>query len=381
MTKGKKRTRANNGMGSIRQRADGRWEARYTAPNNGQKSVYGATEKEVTAKLRKKLHEIDIGAWCEPSRMTVATWLQIWLSDYQGHNTERTVRKYRCITNKHFIPVLGKMQLAKVLPLHVRRLINDMHSLQPVTIKNYIRILSAAMQRAVEAGLIRDNPVDNAKLPRVPPANFCVIDRTLLPAFTTAANKTPYPNELLFMLMTGLRIGEIRGLQWGDCDLDAGTMHVQRQLHPANHDSQRFSEPKYGEDRIIHIPDEAVTILRNQRRLQSEQRLASGNWVDDDISHDLIFRLPDGRAHNEHTIYMAVKAAGAAIGKPELHPHDLRHSYAIAALCSGVDVKTVQHNLGHKTAQMTLDVYAAYVEDAGKEGASKLSAYLKNTLK
>ena len=377
MNKSKKRTRANNGMGSIRQRADGRWEARYTAPDKSQRSVYGATEKEVTAKLRKALHEIDAGKWSEPSRMTVKSWLEIWLKDYQTHNAERTVRKYRCITNKHFIPAIGKLQLAKVLPLHIRHMINGMGNLQPSTLKNYIRILYSAMQCAIEAGLIRDNPVANAKLPRVPPTKFCIIDRPLFPAFIEAANATPYPNELLIMLMTGLRIGEVRGLQWGDCDLKAGTIHVQRQLHPINHDNPRYSAPKYGEDRTIHIPEEAVAVLRNQRRRQAEQRLASGHWVDDDISRDLVFRLADGRAHNDRTVYKAVKAAGAAIGKPELHPHDLRHSYAIAALSSGVDIKTVQHNLGHKTANMTLDVYAAYIEDAGKEGASKLSAYLK----
>lgn len=67
----KSRTRASNGMGSIRQRGDGRWEARYTTPSGAQKSVYGKTEKEVTAKLRTQLHDIDAGRWREPSRMTI----------------------------------------------------------------------------------------------------------------------------------------------------------------------------------------------------------------------------------------------------------------------------------------------------------------------
>ena len=58
----------------------------------------------------------------------------------------------------------------------------------------------------------------------------------------------------------------------------------------------------------------------------------------------------------------------------------LKHREVIA-LRSGVDVKTVQHNLGHKTAMMTLDVYAAYTEDAGKDGAKKLSSYLKHVQK
>jgi integrase len=66
---------------------------------------------------------------------------------------------------------------------------------------------------------------------------------------------------------------------------------------------------------------------------------------------------------------------------PALHPHDLRHSYAVAALRSGIDVKTVQNNLGHRYAAMTLDTYAAYTTDAGKVGAELFSAYWKNALK
>lgn len=382
MSKSKKGTRASSGMGSIRQRADGRWEARCTTPDKHQRSVYGKTEKEVTAKLRTALHELDTGIWRDPSKVTVKEWLNIWLTDYQTHNSERTVLKYKCIVDKHFIPQLGKLKLSKVLPVHIMHVITKLNAtLAPVTTKNYIRILGAAFQCAIEAGLIRSNPVDNAKLPRIPPTNLNIIDRADIPAFMDAARTTLYPNELIFMLLTGLRIGEIRGLRWDDCDLDAATVDIQRQLHPNHHDLSRFTPPKYGEARKFHIAPEAVAILRDQRRRQAEQRIASGQWEDDEITRDLVFRMANGNAHTDSSVYDAVKTVGKIIGQPNLHPHDLRHSYAIAALRSGADIKTVQHNLGHKTAEMTLNVYAAYTEDAGKTGAEKLSEYLKMTTK
>lgn len=68
----KKQRRASNGMGSIRQRSDGRWEARYTAPDGKQHSLYAKSEKAVTARLRASLHDVDTGAWRKPSKMTVA---------------------------------------------------------------------------------------------------------------------------------------------------------------------------------------------------------------------------------------------------------------------------------------------------------------------
>lgn len=377
----KGQSRANNGMGSIRKRSDGRWEARYSTPDGRQHSVYASSEKDITAKLHKQLHDVDIGSWVEPSRITVAEWLDIWLADYQGHNTQRTIEKYRCIVNKHFIPKLGQVKLTKLLPLHIRRLVSGLGTLQPITIKNYVRILSASFECAIEAGLIQKNPVDGVKLPRPTPTKLNIIDRAYIPSFIAAAKTTGFPNELILMLYTGLRVGELRGLKWADVDMPAKLIHVQRQLHPVSHDRTRYTAPKYGEDRIIHVPEEAIAILRDQRRRQAEQRIAAGNWNDDEITRDLVFRLLNGHAHNDKTIYKAVKAVGEAIGYPELHPHDLRHSYAVAALRSGVDVKTVQHNLGHKTSQMTLDVYAAYTEDAGKAGADKLSNYLKNAEK
>jgi integrase len=122
-----------------------------------------------------------------------------------------------------------------------------------------------------------------------------------------------------------------------------------------------------------------VDVLKRQRKRQLEQRMAAGAyWIEDERTRNLVFRQRMGQPHTELSIFQAVKTAGAEIGLPELHPHDLRHSYAVAALRSGVDVKTVQHNLGHKSASITLDTYAAYTSDAGKEGAKRLSEYLKN---
>lgn len=377
----KKNTRASNGMGSIRKRLDGRWEARYTTPDGRQRSVYGKTEKEVTAKLRGALHDMDSGTWREPSKMTVAQWLDVWLADFQGDNSERTVIKYKSIVNHNIKPVIGDLKLVKLSPIHIRRLISIMQArgLSQVTISNYYRILCTALNGAVESRLIKENHAAGITVSRGKVKKFHVVERAQFPAFIEAAKETKYGNELIFMLYTGLRIGEARGLRWSDIDFDAGTMDVQRQLHPPSNTVTRVTPPKYDEERVINLPPEAMDVLRVQRRKQAEQRIAMGTeWHEDELSRDLVFRQPNGKAHGEKTISDALRSVGQAIGIPDIHPHDLRHSYAVAALRSGADVKTVQHNMGHKKASMTLDVYMAYTDDAGKEGASKLSKYLQN---
>lgn len=377
----KKNTRASNGMGSIRQRPDGRWEARYTTPQGKQVSLYAKSEAEVTKKLRTALHDMDVGAWIEPSRMTVADWLTVWLSDYQAHTTGRTLETYNSVLKNHVVPIIGTVKMKSLSQMHVRRIISKMqkNNKSPSTIRHVCGVLGASMKCAIEAGLINQNPMDGIKLPRRIKKQFHVVDREQIPSFIAAAQNTAFPNELVFMLLTGLRAGEIRGLRWEDVDFDAGTLHVTRQLHAVTH-KERFTPPKDGEDRVIQLATNAIDVLKAQKKRQAEQRIAAGTeWNEDDISRGLVFRQRTGRPHTETSMYKAVKAAGTAIGIPELHPHDLRHSYAVAAIRSGADIKTVQHNLGHRSASITLDTYAAYTSDAGKEGAKKLSEYLKNT--
>ena len=372
--------RAANGMGSIRQRPDGRWEARYTAPDGRQHSVFARTQKEVSAKLKAVLQQVDGGAWREPTKMLMSQWFEIWLTDYQTHITERTTRRYRCVVNKHFIPSVGNIRVVKLLPLHIRHMVSDMMKAgcKESTIGNYMAIFNSCLEAAVEAGLITRNPADAVKMPRVPPTQFTIVDRADIARFIELAKENPYGNEMVLLLLTGLRLGELCGLRWEDIDFAAGTMHVQRQLHQHWKDLSPITPPKYGEDRILHLAPEALALLREQRRRQAKQRLASNTWVDDDVSKDLVFRADNGAPCGYKSVYRAVKEIGAKMDLPDLHPHDLRHSYAIAALRSGADVKTVQHNLGHRTAKMTLDVYAAYTDDAGRESAAKLSAYLQN---
>lgn len=77
------------------------------------------------------------------------------------------------------------------------------------------------------------------------------------------------------------------------------------------------------------------------------------------------------------TVYREFKRVAAAIGRPDARFHDLRHSYAVAAIRSGDDIKTVQGNLGHATAAFTLDVYGHVTMQMKQESAARMEAYIK----
>ena len=105
------------GSGTIRQRKDGTWEARYTTgvnPKTGkqlQKSVYAKTEKEVRKKLTAILSSLDQGTYMEPEKITVSAWCDLWLKDYVGSVKKTTLEQYRYQIETYIKPSIGAVKL------------------------------------------------------------------------------------------------------------------------------------------------------------------------------------------------------------------------------------------------------------------------------
>ena len=118
----RKSTRAAQGAGSIRQRPDGRWEARITVgtnPGTGKpirRSIYGSTQKEVLATMRNIQKSIDDGVYVEPNRMTLAQWLDIWQKDYLLSQKYGTIKTYKAQVATHIKPALGAVKLSELTP-------------------------------------------------------------------------------------------------------------------------------------------------------------------------------------------------------------------------------------------------------------------------
>ena len=373
-------SRNANGMGSIRQRKNGSWEGRYTDPEGRSRSVYAPTKSECSRRLRAALQEIDSGHWLKPRDMTMDEWLDAWVRDFLGHTTGRTRETYANVARLYLRPVLGSIPLQQLSVVHVRSMITHvLASHSPATAEHARVILCSALKSAIEAGLIRENVAHGIKTPRIPPKQMTVLDRDQFPDFFAAAAATRHADELVFLLYTGLRVGELQALAWQDVDFARGTLRVARQLHLSKGEA-RFAPPKNAEVRQIVLTASALDLLRAHRKAQLAARLAAGEaWQDTDITRDLIFRTPAGAYIARPSIRKSMLKIRKALDLPALRIHDLRHSYAVAALRSGADIKTVQHNLGHRSAAVTLDIYAAYTTDAGQVAAQRLDAWFTST--
>lgn len=383
--------RSAQGAGTIRQRKDGRWEARYTAgrdPGTGrqvQKSVYGVTQGEVLKKLQAIHVERESGTFTEPSKMTVSTWLDVWLKDYTGSVKPSTKDNYTSYTKNHIKPALGAVALQKLKPHQIQGFYNSLMSgedaLTAKTVRNIHGVLHKALKQAAKVGYVKGNPSEMCELPRVIQKEMMTLDSTTVGAFLTAIAGHVYEAIYFVDLFTGLRQGEILGLTWDAIDFDAGTIYVHQQLIWGRNERKGYYLDSLKNKKPRKIKPAAIVMgkLREQKRRQTEWRLKAGPAWDNPM--DLVFTNELGRHLLHHTIYMNFKAIVVDMGIPGLRFHDLRHSYAVVALMNGDDIKNVQGTLGHHSAAFTLDTYAHVTERMQEESAARMDAFIKTVKK
>lgn len=377
------------GGGTIRQRPDGRWEARYTVgrdPGTGkqiQRSVYGSTQKEARQKLAQAVAAIDSGTYKEPCKMTVGEWLDIWQQDYLSSVKPRTADSYRTTVETHLKPAFGAVKLEALNPHTIQSLYNALSrerdgkpGLSPKSVRNVHGVLHKALQQAVTFGYIKTNPSGACTLPRAERKEIHPLDEEQISTFLKVAEGHNY--ELLYRvaLFTGMREGELLGLTWDCVDFEKGVITVSKQLQKERRGNGAYHlvSPKNGKVRRITPAPSVMDMLKTQRKRQVEWRIKAGQLWEDT---DLVFTNEIGHNLSAQTVYLHFKKLAERAGFPDARLHDLRHSYAVASLKSGDDIKTVQENLGHHTAAFTLDVYGHVTEQMRKDSAQRMERFIR----
>lgn len=379
------------GTGTIRKRTVTRsgkqytyWEARYTAgydPGTGkqiQRSITGKTQKEVSQKLKAATTAIDEGTYTAPNKMTAGQWLDIWTAEYLGAVKPRTLDSYKATVRTHLKPGIGAIRLENLVAHTIQELYNGLKNkgLSPKTIKNVHGVLHKSLQQAVSNGYIRFNPADACVLPKIEKKEIRPLNEDQISVFLKAIRGHRYEDLFIVTIFTGMREGEALGLLWECVDLSKGKININKQLQKVRGSKGEYQlvPTKNSKGRALTIAPSLVTILKNIQRQQLENRLRYGEmWT----NSGFVFTDELGRHLKHQTVYLDFKKIMLEIGSPETRFHDLRHSYAVASLKSGDDIKTVQENLGHATAAFTLDVYGHVTEQMKKESANRMEHFIR----
>ena len=320
--------------------------------------------------------------------MTLAQWLDIWVSEYLGGVKPYTVLNYTQHIKNHIKPTMGAIKLDMLDTHTIQKFYNNLGkgkdgkpALSPKTIKNIHGVLHKALSQAVMIGYLRTNPSDACTLPRIIQKDIKPPDEDATASFLEAIKGHPYETVFLVTLFTGMRQGEVLGLTWDCVDLDNGIITINKQIQKETGGGSVYHlvPTKNSKSRTITPAAYVMTLLRGQRRKQDEWQLRAGAlWENDRL---LVFTNELGSHLMPHTIYHNFKKVVASISIPNARFHDLRHSYAVAAIRSGDDIKTVQGNLGHATASFTLDKYGHVTDQMKRDSADRMQQYINKVKK
>lgn len=380
----------SKGSGSIRkiERA-GRtlWEGRISAgydPGTGKriiKTVYGQTQREVQKKITEIVRDLDHGEYIEPVKMTVGEWMDEFLEVYCREQLKPyTVRKYEADIRNHIKPAIGAIRLQSLAAIHLQRASNEMlrSGKSPKTVRNVFGLLHRALQVAVRQGMIPFNPADRIDPVKVVKKDIHPLTETEIPRFLKAIVDDPFCNAYSLQLFAGLRSGELLGLTWNNVDLEKKEILISQQLQRRGTEQVVVPFTKSNKPRRIRLPEIAVACLKDEQLRQMKNRLRAGVFWQ---PSDLVFTSDVGEPVIQMTYYKHFKRIAASIGRPDLRPHDLRHTAATVAIAAGADIKSVQDLLGHASASFTLNVYAHSSEQMMQDTADRMQNFYENIKK
>lgn len=364
----------------LNQRKDGRYQARFTR-FNGQRSEKNFVKvTEARSWLNEQRYLDSITATGD---MTVDEWYNYWIENFKdGIVKDNTTKNYKQRYEYNIKNEIGLIKLQDIRQLHCQKILNNMFDsgrYSNGTMELTQITLHALFKGAVENDYLQKNPAENLKLKRRDNDNEerRVLTRQEQKIFKEYAKNTLYNNAYCLVLETGLRAGEVGGLQWNDIDFENGVINVQRTiLQDAQKGGFYFGTPKTKKSkRKIPLTNEAVSILNNQKMLQCKLRMKSKNWNSywDGLVFTTVNGNPVGASTFRSMMIRIVKNinfdrqynAQNSLYEEFQHcyMHSLRHTFATRCIENGVQPKTLQKILGHSTLSTTMDLYVHVTDE------------------
>ena len=365
--------------GSIIKRGNG-WLLKYDLGREGRvrRQRYApvlGTRQDAQRELTRLLGTVDSDTHVDPSTMTLGEYALGWVEG--APVAPKTLERYRELATHQIAPHLGKHKLQKLRPEHVAQWHGTLlkTGLAPRTVQHAHRLLARVLGDAVLNGTISRNVAAIRKAPAVEEIEIEILSPEEVSGVLAKLEGHPLLAIVTLALATGMRRGELLGLQWSDLDLDAGTLRVERSLEETK-TGLRLKPPKTKRGRRnIKLPPEAVAVLRAHRVKVMELRLTIGQGA---IKSDtLVFGNVEGEPLRPRNVTKTWSRVRQARKLPPVSFHAFRHTHASMLIRAGVDILTVSRRLGHGKASVTLDVYGHIIGGADDAAAAAIEKVLK----
>ena len=270
-------------------------------------------------------------------------------------------------------------RIADTLGTDVSKLFKPSGEPEPLsgqTILHYHRLISVILQTAVEWQYIPANPAERVKAPKATNQEAEYLDDKQAIQLLNLLADQPihYKTAVEVLLFTGMRRGELMGLEWQDIDFENQIITIQRSLQYLPEVGVFKDETKTkSSHRVIKVPSTAINSLRMYRTWQKKMFFSIGQpWNES----NQVFVTQNGTPMHPDTLTSWFRDFIKTTDLPQIHIHSLRHTNATLQIANGVSVTTVAGNLGHSNANTTTKVYAHAIQSAAAASAQMMDNLL-----
>ena len=347
-------------------------------PIKKSKTVH-CSKKEAKIELAKFVADVQKGMYVEGKSLKFTDFVEIWKRDYGSKElAPSTYKRYLGILESRIIPFFGHFRVDKIKPTDimqfydllskdtqiVRRKDNNGKKtgkpLSPKTILEHHRLLRAMLQKAVYWQMIVSNPAERVQAPKTKKPKRKYYDDEQSKALISnlmelTEEQFKYKVAIILTIFTGVRLGELMGLEWDDIDFRNGIVSINRSSQYLADKGVFTKTPKTESSiRDVAIPDFVVSLLEEYKYWYDEQKYQYGElWYDS----NRLFVQADGKPMHPSTISKWFEKFVAQIGLPVINFHGLRHTNATLLIAQNIDVSVVAARLGHAQITTTLNFY------------------------
>lgn len=384
------------------QRKDGRYEARAVI-----KGIKIDLYNKSLSALKKQFAEAKNAALSQlitPTvNITVSEWYNEWFNNCKGPNLKSDVcrKTYDRKMRNTYLKLIGDKKMDKLSQMDIQMATNELiennvYARRGVT--EAMHSLKECMDVAIANRIITSNPVVgiNIRNVNVAPKERRVLSPWEQEAFIEEISGGYYYEAYMLLLLTGMRIGEFSGLQWGDVDFERKEIHIMRSMTTAYIDGRKVEEllaPKtFNSYRIIPFIGDAEKYLKAWKKKQDYYKKKLGSrWRADETLGDLVFTTTLGSPVTRYNIVHDLKRVEKNIKLREeerariegraprefghLHPHAFRHTFATRCFEKGFEPLVVQSIMGHSNYSTTIS-YTHVLSDKINETVAQAGTFL-----
>lgn len=361
------------------------------------KTVHG-TKTQAKIELAKFVAEVEQGTVIEGKSITFKEFTEFWKRDYGSKElAPSTYRRYLGMLESRILPYLGHFKLDKIKPTDIMKFYdmldkdtqirrvkcnNGYRTLKPLsqkTILEHHRLIRAMLHRAVYWQLLFSNPCERVQPPKSKKPKRRYYDDEQCKVLLSNLNELSvddikYKTAITLTLFTGVRLGELMGLEWSDIDFTNGIVSINKSSQYLADKGVFTKTPKTESSiRDVAIPDFVVSLLKEYRLWYEMQKSIYGElWT----NSDRLFVQSDGKPMHPSTISKWFVKFVKEIGLPVINFHGLRHTNATLLISQNIDVAVVAARLGHAQITTTFNFYVHPIISHNKSAGNVLQNLL-----